>query len=367
MKTSVVTFCSLILISGLLLSGCGKIGDPLPPLVRTPLGIEELRIAQEGGRLVLSLPLVRSRQTRRIERVDIYRLIEESSDPLGLPTEIFTARASIIASIPGAEIPVSRSTVTYVDPLEMKKIRRGIRYRYAVRVINLSGAASDLSGYATILPLADVAAAPTALAATQQEREIVLSWQGPTTNSTGSTPVNLAGYNIYRRVAGSNDPPRRLNSGPLRDPLFRDQGFQFGLSYEYLVRAISQPPTVATGAAEATGIESDESPLLLHLAKDTFAPAAPTAVTAASINRVVSIFWPLNAEADVAGYHIYRAEAENGQPATWQRLNPQLHLSGSWRDDRVVVGRTYLYQITAVDRFGNESARSETVRETVNQ
>ncbi|MFM8394570.1 MAG: fibronectin type III domain-containing protein, partial [Acidobacteriota bacterium] len=299
--------------------------------------------------------------------IDIYRLVEESADPLGLPAEIFTARATIIASIPGEQIPVSRSTVTYVDPLEMKSIRRGIRYRYAVRVINLNGAASDLSNYVTILPLADVAAPPNGLGATQQEREIVVTWQAPTANSTGSTPVNLAGYNLYRRVAGSKDSPLRLNNTPLKDPVFRDQSFQFGVSYEYLVRAISQPPTAAPDNVEATAIESDESPVLLHLAQDTFPPAAPTAVTIASINRVVSLFWPLNVEADVAGYHIYRAEEENGQPSAWRRLNPQLHQSGAWRDDRVVVGRTYLYQITAVDRFGNESARSETVRETVNQ
>lgn len=367
MKISVVISFNLILFFAVSLSGCGKIGDPLSPLARTPLGIEELRVAQEGGRLVLSLPVARSRQTRSLERVDIYRLIEQSSDPLGLPADIFTARASIIASIPAARIPVNRSTITYVDPLEMKSIRSGLRYRYAVRVINLNGAAGDLSNYVTILPLGDVAAPPTGLGATQQEREIVLTWQVPTTNSTGSVPVNLAGYNVYRRVAESTDPPQRRNSAPLRDPVFRDHGFQFGTSYEYVVRAISQPPTAVPENAAATAIESDESAVLLHLAKDTFPPAAPTAVTIASINRVVSIFWPLNPEADVAGYQIYRAEEENGQPSTWQRLNPQLHQSGTWRDDRVVVGRTYLYQITAVDRFGNESARSETVRETVNQ
>ena len=366
MKTSVVTYSSLLILAALL-AGCGKIGDPQPPVAKTPLGIDDLRIIQEGGRLTLTFPVVRSRQTRRIERIDIYRMIEQSSDPLGIPADIFTSRASIIASIPADQIPVSRSTVTYVDPLEMKNIRRGVRYRYAVRTINPDGAAGDLSNYVTIIPLADVAAPPANLTATQQEREIVLTWQAPTANSTGSVPVNLAGYNIYRRLAGGTDAPVRINGAPLKETLFNDRNFQFGVSYEYLVRAISLPPTAAPESSDAVAIESDESRLLLHLARDTFPPAAPTAVTVASINRVVSLFWPLNHAADGAGYHVYRAEEEGTPPSNWRRLNSQLQQGGSWRDDRVVVGRTYLYQITAVDRFGNESARSEIIRETVNQ
>ena len=47
-------------------------------------------------------------------------------------------------------------------------------------------------------------------------------------------------------------------------------------------------------------------------------------MTVASINRVVSLFWPLNNEADVAGYHVYRAEEEGTPLSNWRRLNAQL-------------------------------------------
>ena len=372
MRISAATYFKLALLLAVgLLAGCGKIGEPLPPIVRTPLGVEELRVGQEGARLVLSFPLVRSRQTRRIERIEVYRLVEEVRDPAGLPSDIFAARASVIATISADQIPVSRSTVTYVDPIEAKSLRRGIRYRYAVRVINTSGAATDFSNYALIQPLADVAAAPVELTASQQERQIVISWKAPTANFNETTPVNLAGYNIYRRVAGSDSPPLRLNNSLLKEALFQDQTFQFGTSYEYIVRAVSRPPeaspVTADGRESPVGIESDESRPLIHASKDTFPPAPPTALTVASINRLVSLFWPLNTELDVAGYNVYRAEEVDGQPPAWSRLNPQLHTSGSWRDDRVVAGRTYLYRVTAVDRAGNESQPSATVSETVNQ
>ena len=371
MRISAATYFKLGLLAVGLLTGCGKIGEPLPPIKRTPLGVEELRVTQEGAKLVLRFPLVRSQQTRRIERIDVYRLVEASRDPAGLPPDVFAARAQVIAAIPGDQIPVDRSTVTYVDPLEAKTLRRGARYRYALRVVNMSGAATDLSNYALIEPLANVAAPPAELTATQEERQVVITWKAPAVNFDGTAPANLAGYNIYRRTAGIDTPPLRLNNRLLKDPLFRDQSFQFGTSYEYRVHAVSPPPGAppagTDGGAGSFGIESEESRPLIHSARDTFPPTPPAAVTVASINRLVSLFWPLNTEPDVAGYNIYRAEEVDGRLTDWQRLNPQLQASGSWRDDRVSAGRTYHYRITAIDRLGNESQPSVVVSETVNQ
>lgn len=381
MKISVATFFNWFRLLPLfalltLLTACGKIGEPLPPIPRTPLIVDELKVVQEGTRMVLRFPLVRSRQTREIDRIDVYRLVESGTDPAGLPVEVFASRASVIASIPADQIPLNRSAATFVDPLEpleplkLGSIVRGVRYRYAIRIVNRNGAAADLSNYAMILPLTDVAAPPAGVAAAQTEREIVITWQPPPRNANGTTPVNLAGYNIYRKTVGSEAPPTRLNRAPIAEPRFSDQLFQFGLSYEYQVRAISQPPNQANqanqpGSGNIGIVESDESPTLIHQAKDSFAPAAPGSLTIASVNRIVSLFWPLNTEADIAGYHIYRADEENAPPAGWRRLDPQLHQTGSWRDDRVTAGKTYFYRITAVDRFGNESLPSAIVSETV--
>ena len=42
------------LLGGLLLASCGKRGDPLPPLRRTPHPVTNLRVAQHGDRLEVS-------------------------------------------------------------------------------------------------------------------------------------------------------------------------------------------------------------------------------------------------------------------------------------------------------------------------
>ena len=351
-----------IILLSVLLTGCGKMGEPLPPIPRAPLIIDELKVEQEGAQLVLSFPLTRTRQSQRIQRIDVYRLIESATDPLGLPVDSYSARAAIIASIPADRIPLSRSTITYADPLDLKAAPRDARYRYAVRLINQAGAAADFSNYATIAPLFEVALAPTDLIALQREKEIEIAWKPPTANAAGTTSLNLAGYNLYRRAGAGDAAPIKLNNGPLKEPRYLDRDFQFGLDYEYIARSLSLPPGVADPAG---AIESDESQVLKHRPLDTFPPAAPTSLTIASINKIVSLFWPLNAEPDVAGYNIYRAEDERTPPEQWRKLNAQPHQTASYRDEKVVVGQQYFYRITAVDRAGNESPRSAIVSEIV--
>src|SRR5262245_33083580 len=95
--------------------GCGKVGDPLPPIPRAPLIIDELSVAQQGASMVLSIPISRTARSPKLQRIDVYRLIESADDPLGLPQDAFSTRATIINSVEGNEIPLSRSITTVED------------------------------------------------------------------------------------------------------------------------------------------------------------------------------------------------------------------------------------------------------------
>jgi hypothetical protein len=360
-KEKVPTFCLLPFTFCLLIfsvSGCGKIGDPLPPIPRAPLIIEELNVTQQGTQLILSFPLVRTTRSPKLQRVDIYRLVESVNNPAGLSQEAFSARAGLLTSI--EQIPDKTSTVTYRDPLDLKSSVRNVRYRYAIRLVNAAGQAADLSNYATIEPLLDLSLPPTGLKVIQSEKQIELNWTPPAANESGVSPANVAAYNLYRQTG---DSIVKLNAEPLTATRFIDRNFQFGVNYQYTARALSLLPGNASLSA---AIESNESLPLVHTPKDTFPPVAPGPVTIASIGGIVSLFWPLNLETDIGGYNIYRSEAENTPPEGWVKLNPQLHRTASLRDDRVQVGKQYFYQITAVDIYGNESGRSATVSETVN-
>jgi len=317
-----------------------------------------LNIVQQGTRLVLSFPLVRTPRAPKLQRIDIYRLVDSASDPPGITLEAFSARANLITSVD--QIPNQTSNIVYTDQLDLKTGARNLRYRYAVRLINQAGQAADFSNYATIIPLFDLTLPPTGLSVTQREKEIELDWQPPATNESGTGPANVAGYNLYRQ---KGETVIKLNDAPLSETRFVDRSFEFGAEYRYFVRALSLLPGNANLAA---AIESNESEPLVHTPKDTFPPVAPGPVTIASIGGIVSLFWPLNQETDIAGYNLYRAESEQTPEQQWIKLNPQLHKTASFRDERVQVGRQYFYRITAVDVYGNESPRSETVNETVN-
>jgi hypothetical protein len=226
-------------------------------------------------------------------------------------------------------------------------------------MFDTDGRAARFSNYASIEPLLNLALPPAKLAAKQVEKQVEINWDPPEGNMNETSPANVAGYNIYRRQGGSFN---KINVEPLSEPRFVDRNFQFGADYQYVVRSLSFKPG---SASLSESIESDDSRPLDHTPKDTFPPAPPKPVTIASINSMVSLFWPLSAEPDVVGYNVYRTEDETAAPEKWVKLNPELHKTASFRDDRTQVGKKYFYQISAVDAFGNESARSETVSETV--
>jgi hypothetical protein len=351
------TFCLLLLF----ISACGKIGDPLPPIPRAPLIVDELSVTQDGTQLILHFPIVRSARSPRLQRIDIYRLIESINDPLGMTQQQFSTNATIIDSILGEDVPTEKSVITKNDNLDLKNGSQDLRYRYAVRLVTVSGLSADFSNFALIIPLFDLASPPSGLKAKQREREIEISWNAPKTNENGTTPANAVAYNIYRSV--DNGPPVKLNDDPLKELRFIDNRFEFGMKYQYVLRALS---TLPDDTSLKNAVESNGSEALKLVPEDTFPPSAPSPITIASIGGLVSLYWPLNPEPDVVGYNIYRSMVENSPVEKWTKLNNQLHKTASFRDDKVEVGKEYFYQITAVDAYGNESVRSETKSESVN-
>ncbi|MFN0122613.1 MAG: fibronectin type III domain-containing protein [Blastocatellia bacterium] len=321
----------------------------------------DLGATQQGEIINLTLPLNRTPRSVLPLRVEIYRLIEPASAPLGMTEEVYSLRSSLIATLPVKDVPPGLSALTHRDSIDFQAAGGAPRYRYAVRVIQREEQVAAFSNYAMLTPELEIARPPGDLKATPGQTELEITWTAPAANISGKQPANVVGYNLYRRAAGVL---ARLNPKPLPETRYPDRAFQFETEYEYLVRALSLP---AKSKNIAEALESNESATLKITPKDTFAPAAPAAITVASINGVVSLFWPANPETDVSGYYLYRAEAPDTPPAAWARLTPQPHKATSFRDDRVQAGKTYYYQLTAIDGAGNESPRSATIAETVNQ
>ena len=351
---------AFLLFAILFIVGCGKIGDPIPPIPRASFVVRDLAAAQRGSQVRLSFPLARTAAAPEIERIDIYRLTEPGDAPAGVAEADYASRSTLIASIPGSDIPAGRASITYDDSVELGTNNRRERYLYAIRIVDKSGRSGELSNYAAITPLSEIAKPAEDLQARVSQFEVEIRWRPPASNESGSTPANIAGYNIYRRTG---EAVAILNTQPLSEPRYGDRNFQFGETYEYMVRVVSLPPGSANLQA---AIESNDSQPLSVVPKDTFAPAAPDSIKIASINKIVSLFWPSNAEPDLAGYFIYRSEDENLPAEGWVKLTPRLLNTTTYRDERVEVGKRYFYRLTAVDTAGNESPRSTVVSEIVN-
>ncbi len=349
-----VTRNSIALVICLLFfSACGKVGDPLPPIPKAPLIVNELAATQQGTSIIISFPVAKQTRTDKLKRVDIYRLIEPDNAPAGITAEDYATRAALIASLPEEQLPTNVSVITYVDPIDFKVANDQMRYRYAVRLINLDDRPADLSNYASLTPLSTVAEPPLGLQATITQTQVEITWQPPAANLNGSQPANVLGYNLYRR---DGQQLTLINKTPLKEPRYVEKQFQFGTRYDYLVRALSLP---RAGAPLSEVIESNESLPLAVTPKDTFPPTAPTSISIASRGGIISLFWPPNAEPDVIGYNIYRSEDEQ----TWAKITPRPITTITFADRQVQIGKRYFYQIAAVDNAGNESPRSETKSE----
>jgi len=88
---------------------------------------------------------------------------------------------------------------------------------------------------------------------------------------------------------------------------------------------------------------------------DTSPPQAPQGVRATRETDGIHVDWRANTEADLAGYNLYRSI--NGLHAT--RLNNALVTGTEFTDTQPPAsGQSVVYQVTAVDQRGNESARA---------
>ena len=364
----------------LFLASCAAPGAPIARQPARAEGINDLSAKQSGNSVVLTF--TSPKETTQ-------------GDPLNQAPEIkiyrefvpVTASGSANAGQPSAP----EQLVLAVDPQTEKKYRNGDRLSIPVQL-----SAQDVSAHAgekamymvrTRISARDssdsnraevlILPAPPAiedLRAQVTQSEIELSWRPVEISTAGTLGPATIRYRVYRttdvpmsepgEAAGkSSESGSELAFAPIGEtssPAFNDGNFPFGFTYEYRVRSIAH--------YDAGEVESEDSEPLKVTPRDTFPPAAPGGLVAASVPAVggepahVDLSWNVSPEQDVAGYNVYRSEAETGP---WQQMNSQPLPAPSFRDISVVARHRYLYRVTAVDRSGNESSPSPAVAVTL--
>jgi hypothetical protein len=215
---------------------------------------------------------------------------------------------------------------------------------------------------------------------TEDTKDVLIAAIAATTSGAKPKPVPALvpqprakprfGYNVYElgATAAESEPvaPRAsiepvaplapLNASLLTAPGFQDPRVEFGVERCYVVRRVELAGTVA--------IEGAPSPPTCITPVDTFPPAAPKSLAHIAAANGVSLLWEANSEPDLGGYLVLRGEAPGD---TLSPLTKEPITDTSFLDTTVRRGRTYVYEVVAVDRSTppNRSEPSNRVEETV--
>jgi predicted small lipoprotein YifL len=229
-----------ILIALLGLGGCGRKGDPLPPIIEVPETTTDLTVHQEGAEAVLawSYPqLTRAgRQLVDLGRVEVWKLdVPPGQEQVGtgasgveLRRQLMLGRGRLIERLEGPmlEAATRGSRLELRDPLpQVQAGQSQPTFWYAVRSRRRDGTPSALSNIASWQVKA-VPAAVQGAQATAGPTGIALTWQ----TSEG------AGYLVERREAATQ--AWEVAAEGLASGAFLDTTARLNATWVYRVRAV---------------------------------------------------------------------------------------------------------------------------------
>ncbi len=312
----------------LFLTGCGYVGDPLPPLRNIPGSIADVAAVQRGERLIVQFtPPTLTTEGMPVPtplRIDLR---------VGVAANPFTHEgwASQAKQIP--EAGVKDGITRYEIP---SAEWAGREVTIAARTIGPNRKDSGWSNFVN-LEIVPAPEKPAGVRPQATPKGVRLTWRG----SPGR-------YHVFRRAGDEKE--YRLAASP-EQPEWVDEGAETGKTYSYLVQRI-----VPAGAKTA---ESDLSDPATITVKDTFPPSAPTGLRAVAATSSIELTWERNTEADLAGYRIYRSVGDGPFEKVGDAAVP------AYSDRAVEAGKPYRYRVSAVDVSGNESERSTDIAVTI--
>lgn len=333
------------------LLGCGKQGNPLPPLRAVPAPTRDLKARQQGTRVLLDFTYPTTTPAgmalEGISRIEVYELEQpaprEGAAPPALDPRAFAGRAALRQTLEAGDVGAATFGDRVILALPLPPLvpdntaEAAARTRYyAVRTTGRSGDRSELSNVAVLVTKAPPAP-PQQVAAEGRAEGVAVEW----TAVTGA-----AGYNVYRRSSQERAYGPPIHAAEAQETTFVDTGARYGNSYIYTVTAVGQRDPLVESAI---GSEHEVR------YTDRFPPPPPAGLVALAETGRVRLVWRSSAAEDLAGYVVYR----RGQDGEFRRITEQPVQTTEHIDSAVSSGQTWTYRVTAVDQTGNESAPGE--------
>ena len=304
----------LAAVTTLFLSGCGYIGDPLPPALRRPMMVTDLTAVQTGSNLIIKFTIPRTTTEdlplRGNEDVEL-RVGTVADNQANWLRTSERERVNATGDEAHVEVPVAKWYGKTVD--------------IAVNVHGPTGHSLGWSEFVTV-PIVPALPKPEGLTAANAPDAVRLEWR-----------AGAPEFRVFRKLA---DETAWTLLDTVMKPSYTDSTIEYGKTYEYMVQSIEKNGPVYT--------ESELSAPIRFKPVDTFAPAVPTGLSAVPGSRSIELVWERNTEKDFASYRVYR----DGKPIAEGLTGPV------FSDRDVKPGVKYRYQVSALDNAGNESAKS---------
>ena len=350
-----------------LLGGCGQTGVPLPPSLNLPTPVTDLSASRVGDRVRLQWTMPR-RTTDKLplkgnQAVHICRKLES-----GVCEAV--ADKGFAAEKPAAYEDVLPPEFATGPPHLLT---------YFVEVRNHQGHTDGASNAAYTA----AGAAPPAIGGFSgmiQANGVLLQWQ----------PARIAGekqttvlHRILLSAPTALKPAKKTAFGgqsatpPVQtlavaaeedaDPgKALDRDALFDQKYSYSANRVGKLAL----AGHSIQIEGTPSETITVDTKDVFPPSVPESLAVVPVpdEGSIDLSWTPDMEPDLAGYIVYRRDAASAGPPERDLQKPITRKpipEPAFRDTTAQRGREYAYSVSAVDRSGNESARSPEVTETL--
>ncbi|MBI3603256.1 MAG: right-handed parallel beta-helix repeat-containing protein [Nitrospirae bacterium] len=175
--------------------------------------------------------------------------------------------------------------------------------------------------------------------------------------SDAATATRKAGEQITVWLQGDPHLRATFDVGPYRpeQALAETQPGVYTGSYKVQPGDNAASLTIVGHLSDPTGLTVDWEDPFGAVTLDTDPPAAPTGLTILPQDKVVSLRWKANREADLAGYRIYK----NTPPSADVQLLGTSELPFFKDSKELMNRRPSYYKIAAYDKVGNESKLSE--------
>lgn len=324
-----------VAIAGYLgLSGCGYVGEPLPPALNIPNAVADLGAIERGSKIVINFTIpertTENLPLRRVSRIEL-RLWPSDGKPFELGRLLANSREVPVAADQAGAVTAETEAAPWLG-------------RELFFIVRSYGPGRRPSGWSNIAVLRMVPPLPP-IAASNITAEAVpegvqLRWQYDS--------VPDLHFRIFR---ASNKEPDREQVATAAASGWIDHQTSYGTEYHYWLQAVRR--------AGENDAESEVAGPVSITPVDTFPPATPRGLNAVAGLTTIELSWDPNTEPDLAYYRVYRADAEGD----FVRLADK-ESAPAYSDRQVASGKLYRYRVSSVDRLGNESRPSETVQAT---